>query len=117
MLAYFASRRRPTTFITVPKRTSCWESAHCRTPEAFHRIDSRSNIKSKEIFGFFSSEGLAQLAFDPELGIYAGEVTLDGLERHVELVGNLVVGVALDSEPQPSHERPGSERRRAIASG
>src|SRR6266545_134570 len=61
--------------------------------------------------GLFSFEDLGQLAaaFDPELGVRTREVTLDGLERHIQLVGDLAVRVALGRQPYDA-QLAGSER-------
>src|SRR4029077_7959402 len=50
---------------------------------------------------FFCSQGVGQLAaaLDPELGVRAGQVTLDGLEGDVELTGDLAVGPAFGGKP------------------
>jgi hypothetical protein len=47
--------------------------------------------------GFFSLEQFRELAptLDPELSVGTREMTLDGLKRHVKLVGDLSVGLAL----------------------
>ena len=65
---------------------------------------------------FSSLEGLGEPApaLDPELGVDACEVALDGLERHVELVRDLAVGAALGREPGDA-ELAGGQRFHARA--
>src|SRR5690348_9461850 len=62
-------------------------SLGCRSLEGWHP-------------GLFSLEHPWELraTFDPELRVRAGEVTLHGLERHEELLGDLAVGAALGRE-------------------
>src|SRR5262252_5581651 len=52
--------------------------------------------------GFFFSKPCGQLAAagDLELGVRAGQVAFDGLQRHVELASDLAVRAPARSEPR-----------------
>src|SRR5262245_8240371 len=73
--------------------------------------------------GLSRAEGVGELgpAADPELAVGAGEVTLDGLEGHVQLLGDLAIRAALGRQPRDAElargERLGPGPPRAPRTG